>query len=57
MTHSWKVDKTVMDALNMVTDEKWCIEHSGVMAFWRTGIGVVNLLLTLTIALKIFGVI
>jgi hypothetical protein len=46
-----------MDALNMVTDEKWCIEHSGVMAFWRTGIGVVNLLLTLTIALKIFGVI
>jgi len=41
----------------VIDDEKWCIEHMGLMAFWRTGIGVVNLLLTVTIALKIFGVI
>jgi hypothetical protein len=38
-------------------DEEWCKEHTGMMAFWRTGIGVVNVLLTSMIALKIFGVI
>jgi len=40
----------------MVTDEKWCKEHTGVMAFWRTGIGVVNVFLTVLIALKVFGI-
>ena len=41
----------------MTDNEEWCMEHMGVMAFWRTGISVINLLLTSIIVLKVFGVI
>jgi len=37
--------------------EKWYIEHMGIMAFWRTVLGVLNVLLAGLVALKVFGVI
>tara|TARA_Y100000593_G_scaffold92106_1_gene182678 strand:- start:611 stop:736 length:126 start_codon:yes stop_codon:yes gene_type:complete len=40
----------------MNENEEWCIEHMGVMAFWRTGISIVNLFLTFIIVLKVFEV-
>ena len=36
--------------------EEWYMEHMGIMAFWRTVIGLVNILLTLIITLKVFEV-
>jgi len=37
--------------------EKWYVEHMGIMAFWRTVLGVLNVLLAGLVALKVFGVI
>ena len=37
--------------------EKWYLDHMGVMAFWRTVMGVVNLILAGLITLKVFGMI
>ncbi len=37
--------------------EKWYLDHMGVMAFWRTVIGVVNLAIAGLIALKVFELI
>lgn len=37
--------------------ERWYLDHMGVMAFWRTVLGAVNLLIALAIALKVFEVI
>ena len=37
--------------------EKWYLDHMGVMAFWRTVMGVVNLILAAMITVKVFGVI
>ena len=38
-------------------DEKWYMEHMGVMAFWRTIIGLLNIVIGGLVALKVFGVI
>jgi len=37
--------------------EKWYLDHMGVMAFWRTIMGVGNLILAMLIAGKVFEVI
>jgi len=37
--------------------EKWYLDHMGVMAFWRTVMGGVNLILAAMITIKVFGVI
>ena len=37
--------------------EKWYLDHMGVMAFWRTVMGGVNLILAAMITVKVFGVI
>ncbi len=37
--------------------EKWYLDHMGVMAFWRTVMGVINLAIAGLIALKVFEVI
>ena len=37
--------------------EKWYLDHMGVMAFWRTVMGVVNLILAGLITLKVFEMI
>ena len=37
--------------------ERWYIEHMGVMAFWRTVMGLVNIIIAGLIALKVFDVI
>jgi hypothetical protein len=41
----------------MLGDEEWSNSHMGLLAFWRTGISVVNLIFSGLIMLKIFGVI
>jgi hypothetical protein len=38
-------------------EEKWYIEHMGVMAFWRTVIGVINIVIGGLVALKVFEII
>jgi len=38
-------------------EERWYIEHMGVMAFWRTVMGLVNIVIGGLVALKVFGVI
>ena len=38
-------------------NEKWYLEHMGIMAFWRTVIGIVSLVLTSLITLKVFELI
>jgi hypothetical protein len=38
-------------------DEKWYMEHMGAMAFWRTIIGLLNIVIGGLVALKVFGVI
>tara|TARA_R100000458_G_C8221717_1_gene205868 strand:- start:573 stop:746 length:174 start_codon:yes stop_codon:yes gene_type:complete len=37
--------------------EKWYLDHMGVMAFWRTILGGVNLMVGIIIALKVFEVV
>tara|TARA_Y100000361_G_C11123790_1_gene324732 strand:- start:788 stop:961 length:174 start_codon:yes stop_codon:yes gene_type:complete len=37
--------------------EKWYLDHMGVMAFWRTVMGVVNIAIAGLIALKVFELI
>ena len=37
--------------------EKWYLDHMGVMAFWRTVMGGVNLFLAGLIALRVFNLI
>jgi hypothetical protein len=37
--------------------EKWYMEHMGIMAFWRTVLGVVNLAIASLVSLKVFGLI
>ncbi len=37
--------------------EKWYLDHMGVMAFWRTVMGVVNIVIAGLIALKVFELI
>ena len=37
--------------------EKWYLDHMGVMAFWRTVLGGVNLMVGIIIALKVFEVV
>lgn len=37
--------------------EKWYIDHMGVMAFWRTVMGAVNIIIGGLVALKVFEVI
>ena len=37
--------------------EKWYLDHMGIMAFWRTILGGVNLVVAVAIALKVFEVI
>ena len=37
--------------------ERWYLDHMGVMAFWLTVLGGVNLLVAITIALKVFEVV
>ena len=37
--------------------ERWYMEHMGVMAFWRTVMGVVNIIIGGLVALKVFEVI
>ena len=37
--------------------EKWYMEHMGVMAFWRTIMGIANIMIGGLVALKVFGVI
>ena len=37
--------------------EKWYLDHMGIMAFWRTVIGLVNLSVGLAIMAKVFGVV
>tara|TARA_R100001443_G_scaffold19528_4_gene31229 strand:- start:10370 stop:10495 length:126 start_codon:yes stop_codon:yes gene_type:complete len=41
----------------MVGDEEWANGHMGTMAFYRTGISVVNLFLSVLVILKVFEVI
>ena len=53
---SWWADECYGSMLSMSENEEWCMEHMGVMAFWRTGISIVNLFLTLIIVLKVFEV-
>ena len=38
-------------------EEKWYIEHMGVMAFWRTVIGVIYIVIGGLVALKVFEII
>jgi len=35
--------------------ERWYLDHMGIMAFWRTVIGIVSLILTSLITIKVFG--
>lgn len=37
--------------------EKWYIDHMGAMAFWRTVMGAVNIIIGGLVALKVFEVI
>ncbi len=37
--------------------EKWYLDHMGIMAFWRTVLGGLNLIIASFIALKVFEVI
>jgi len=37
--------------------EKWYMEHMGIMAFWRTVLGVVNVVLASLVTLKVFELI
>lgn len=37
--------------------EKWYMEHMGIMAFWRTVMGVINIILASLVTLKVFGLI
>ena len=37
--------------------EKWYLDHMGIMAFWRTVLGGLNLFIASLIALKVFEVI
>tara|TARA_R100000152_G_C6781865_1_gene217404 strand:+ start:4829 stop:4948 length:120 start_codon:yes stop_codon:yes gene_type:complete len=37
--------------------EKWYLDHMGIMAFWRTVLGGLNLIIASLIALKVFEVI
>ncbi len=37
--------------------EKWYLDHMGVMAFWRTVMGVVNMVLAALITLRVFDLI
>tara|TARA_R100000988_G_scaffold84990_1_gene47932 strand:+ start:1177 stop:1296 length:120 start_codon:yes stop_codon:yes gene_type:complete len=37
--------------------ERWYLDHMGVMAFWRTVMGLVNIGIAGLIALKVFEVI
>jgi len=37
--------------------ERWYMEHMGIMAFWRTVLGVVNVILASLVTLKVFGLI
>lgn len=37
--------------------EKWYMEHMGVMAFWRTIMGLMNVFIGVMVALKVFGVV
>jgi hypothetical protein len=41
----------------MSDNEKWYMEHMGMMAFWRTVVGIINLTLTVLIVAKVFGAI
>ena len=34
--------------------EKWYLDHMGIMAFWRTDLGGLNLFIASFIALKVF---
>tara|TARA_R110002020_G_scaffold29528_10_gene93099 strand:+ start:893 stop:1012 length:120 start_codon:yes stop_codon:yes gene_type:complete len=37
--------------------EKWYLDHMGIMAFWRTVLGLLNVGLALAITAKVFGMI
>ena len=37
--------------------DKWSEDHIGSMAFWRTVIGMINLVLAGAVTLKVFGLI
>lgn len=37
--------------------EKWYLDHMGIMAFWRTVLGAINLFVGVIIALKVFEVV
>ena len=37
--------------------ERWYMEHMGIMAFWRTVLGVVNVILASLVTLKVFELI
>ena len=37
--------------------EKWYMDHMGIMAFWRTVMNAVNLIIAIAIASKVFGLI
>ena len=38
----------------MRISERWYLDHMGVMAFWRTVIGMANLSLTVLVVLRVF---
>ncbi len=41
----------------MKITENWYLDHMGAMAFWRTAIGIGNLLLSSLVVLKVFELI
>ena len=47
----------VSQEMGLPLSERWYLDHMGVMAFWRTVLGGVNLLVGIIIALKVFEVV
>ena len=57
MTYWGELFEAVRISEEKKMSEKWYLDHMGVMAFWRTILGGINLVVAIAIALKVFEVI
>ena len=46
--------RVIRDSGGVRISERWYLDHMGVMAFWRTVIGMANLSLTVLVVLRVF---